>query len=40
MELARKLAAVNGGTVEWFARPGGGTIARVDLPSALLEASS
>lgn len=34
LELARTLATLNGGSVEWFPRPGGGTIARVDLPAA------
>lgn len=34
MDLSRNLAALSGGTVEWFERPGGGTIARFDAPSA------
>jgi two-component system sensor histidine kinase KdpD len=34
IELARTLAVLSGGSVEWFARPGGGTIARLDLPAA------
>lgn len=34
IELARTLAALSGGSVEWFERPGGGTIARLDLPAA------
>jgi two-component system, OmpR family, sensor histidine kinase KdpD len=41
--LARTLATLSGGSVEWFPRPGGGTIARVDLPAAVIareEASS
>jgi signal transduction histidine kinase len=37
LEIARGLAAANGGTFEITPRPGGGTIARVDLPAALLE---
>jgi two-component system sensor histidine kinase KdpD len=36
LEIARSLAAVNGGTITLAERPGGGTIARVDLPAALL----
>jgi two-component system sensor histidine kinase KdpD len=34
IDLARTLATLNGGSVEWFSRPGGGTIARLDLPAA------
>lgn len=34
IELARTLAVLSGGTVEWFERSGGGTIARLDLPAA------
>jgi two-component system sensor histidine kinase KdpD len=34
MDLSRNLAALSGGTVEWFERRGGGTIARFDAPSA------
>jgi two-component system, OmpR family, sensor histidine kinase KdpD len=34
IELARTLALLSGGSVEWFARPDGGTIARLDLPAA------
>ena len=34
IELARTLASLSGGSVEWFDRPGGGTIARLDLPAA------
>ena len=34
IDLARTLAVLNAGSVEWFAREGGGTIARVDLPAA------
>jgi two-component system, OmpR family, sensor histidine kinase KdpD len=33
IELARTLAVLSGGSVEWFDRPGGGTVARVDLPA-------
>lgn len=36
IELVRRLAQLSGGTVEWFPRQGGGTIARVDLPAAPL----
>jgi hypothetical protein len=32
--LARTLAVLSAGSVEWFERPGGGTIARLDLPAA------
>jgi two-component system sensor histidine kinase RegB len=35
--LARTLAALSGGSLEWFSRPGGGTIARLDLPAAVIE---
>ena len=34
LEIARGLAAANGGRVSLHPRPGGGTIARVDLPAA------
>ncbi|MHB0970739.1 MAG: sensor histidine kinase [Thermoanaerobaculia bacterium] len=34
IDLARRLAVLSGGSVEWFAREGGGTVARVDLPAA------
>lgn len=34
LEIARGLAAANGGHVSLHPRPGGGTIARVDLPAA------
>ncbi|HSN68469.1 MAG TPA: ATP-binding protein, partial [Thermoanaerobaculia bacterium] len=34
IEIARSLAMLNAGSVEWFSRPGGGTIARLDLPAA------
>jgi two-component system sensor histidine kinase KdpD len=34
VDIARTLAALSGGSVEWFERPGGGTIARLDLPAA------
>jgi two-component system sensor histidine kinase KdpD len=36
IELARTLAALIGGSVEWFEREGGGTVARVDVPAAPL----
>ena len=36
LEIARSLAAANGGTIGITPRPGGGTIARVDFPAALL----
>ena len=36
LEIARTLAAANGGSVEITPRQGGGTIARVDLPAATL----
>jgi two-component system, OmpR family, sensor histidine kinase KdpD len=35
--LARTLAALSGGSLEWFSRPGGGTVARLDLPAAVIE---
>jgi two-component system sensor histidine kinase KdpD len=38
LEIARSLAAANGGSIGLAPRPGGGTIARVDLPAALLPA--
>lgn len=34
MDLSRNLAKLSGGSVEWFERPGGGTVARFDAPSA------
>jgi two-component system sensor histidine kinase KdpD len=34
IELARTLASLSGGSVEWFERTGGGTVARLDLPAA------
>lgn len=34
IDLARRLAVLSGGTLEWFVRDGGGTIARLDLPVA------
>jgi two-component system sensor histidine kinase KdpD len=34
IDLARMLAVLSGGSVEWFEREGGGTIARLDLPAA------
>jgi two-component system, OmpR family, sensor histidine kinase KdpD len=37
IELARRLALLSGGSVEWFPRPGGGTIARLDLPAAAID---
>ena len=36
LEIARSLAAANGGSVAITPRPGGGTVARVDLPAAIL----
>jgi K+-sensing histidine kinase KdpD len=36
LEIARSLAAANGGSIGLAPRPGGGTIARVDLPVAIL----
>ena len=36
IELARTMALLSGGTVEWFPRDGGGTVARLDLPAAPL----
>jgi two-component system, OmpR family, sensor histidine kinase KdpD len=36
LEIARSLAAANGGSIGLALRPGGGTIARIDLPAALL----
>jgi two-component system, OmpR family, sensor histidine kinase KdpD len=36
LEIARSLAAANGGRVGLTPRPGGGTVARLDLPSAPL----
>jgi two-component system sensor histidine kinase KdpD len=40
IEIARTLAQLNGGTVEWFARAGGGTTARIDLPAAAVAAEA
>jgi two-component system sensor histidine kinase KdpD len=40
IDLARRLAVLSGGSVEWFARDGGGTVARVDLPTAAAEVQS
>ena len=37
LQIARSLAAANGGSIALAPRDGGGTIARVDLPAALLE---
>ncbi|MEO8035698.1 MAG: ATP-binding protein, partial [Acidobacteriota bacterium] len=34
LEIARSLAAANGGTIGFAPRAGGGTIARIDLPAA------
>ena len=34
LEIARSLAAANGGSIGLAPRPGGGTIARIDLPAA------
>ena len=39
LEIARSLAAANGGSIGLAPRPGGGTIARIDLPAALLPAT-
>lgn len=36
LEIARSLAAANGGTIGLSPRPGGGTVARIDLPAALV----
>jgi two-component system sensor histidine kinase KdpD len=36
LEIARGLASVNGGSIGLAPRPGGGTVARIDLPAALL----
>jgi two-component system sensor histidine kinase KdpD len=38
LEIARSLAVANGGSIALAPRPGGGTIARIDLPAALLAA--
>ena len=38
LEIARSFAAANGGDVTLANRPGGGAVARVDLPAALLPA--
>jgi two-component system, OmpR family, sensor histidine kinase TctE len=34
LQIARSFAEVNGGTLSLLDRPGGGTIARLDLPAA------
>src|SRR6185436_12272494 len=36
LEIARSLAAANGGSIGLAPRAGGGTVARIDLPAALL----
>jgi two-component system sensor histidine kinase KdpD len=36
LEIARSLATANGGTIGFAPREGGGTIARIDLPAALV----
>ena len=36
LEIARSLAAANGGSIGITPRAGGGTVARVDVPAALL----
>ncbi|HEY6141789.1 MAG TPA: DUF4118 domain-containing protein [Thermoanaerobaculia bacterium] len=36
LEIARSLAAANGGSIGLTPRPGGGTVAHIDLPAALL----
>jgi two-component system, OmpR family, sensor histidine kinase KdpD len=38
LEIARGLAAANGGSIGLAPRPGGGVIARIDLPAAQLQA--
>ena len=38
LEIARSLAAVNDGSIGLSPRPDGGTVARIDLPAALLSA--
>jgi len=38
LEIARSLAVANGGSIGLAPRPGGGTIARIDLPVAILGA--
>lgn len=37
IEIARTLASLSGGSVEWYSREEGGTVARVDLPAARIE---
>ena len=37
LEIARTLAAANGGSIVLAPRPGGGTIARIDFPAAVLQ---
>jgi len=39
IELARTLASLSGGSVEWFERDGGGATARLDLPAAPVAAA-
>src|SRR5204863_1698862 len=36
LEIARSLAAANGGSIGLSPRPGGGTTARIDFPAALI----
>jgi signal transduction histidine kinase len=38
LEIARNLAAANGGSIGLAPRNGGGTIARIDFPAALIAA--
>jgi signal transduction histidine kinase len=40
LEIARSLAAANGGSIEFAPREGGGTAARVDVPAAMMEAET
>lgn len=40
LEIARSLAVANGGSIAITPRQGGGTVARVDLPAALLPAAA
>jgi signal transduction histidine kinase len=39
LEIARSLAKASAGSLELVARPGGGTVARLDLPAARLAAA-
>jgi two-component system sensor histidine kinase KdpD len=39
LEIARSLAAANGGSIEFAPREGGGTAARLDVPAALMAAA-